>query len=76
MGLFNRVQEPLLLEELASLERSAAVAEVAGLSCWQERQADLQIYRSQLRRILLNSLYFLEVKTGDNIYIKNVHCQA
>jgi T5orf172 domain len=67
--LFNKVQEPLLLSELVKLERSVAVAQVAGLSCLQERLADLQIYRSQLRRILVNSLYFLEVKAdGNNFY--------
>jgi len=70
LALFNRVQEPLLLEELAKLENSAAVAEAAGLSCADERLADLQIYRSQLRRILINSLYFLEVKASGNIFYK------
>ena len=68
--LFNRVQEPLLLSELASLERSVDVAEAAGLSCLDERRADLLIYRAQLRRILLNSLYFLEVKVDSNIFYK------
>jgi len=70
LALFNRVQEPLLLEELAKLENSAAVAVAAGLSCAGERLADLQIYRSQLRRILINSLYFLEVKADGNIFYK------
>jgi hypothetical protein len=70
LALFNKVQEPLLLEELAKLENSAAVAVAAGLSCAGERLADLQIYRSQLRRILINSLYFLEVKADGNIFYK------
>jgi hypothetical protein len=61
LALFNQVQEPLLLSELASLEGSVDVAEAAGLSCLDERRADLLIYRAQLRRILVNSLYFLEV---------------
>jgi T5orf172 domain len=68
--LFNKVQEPLLLSELVKLERSVAVAQVAGLSCLQERLADLQIYRSLLRRILVNSLYFLEVKADGQIFYK------
>jgi T5orf172 domain len=67
---FNRVQEPLLLAELVKLERSVAVAEAAGLSSLHERLADLQIYRAQLRRILINSLYFLEVKADGNIFYK------
>lgn len=70
LALFNRVQEPLLLSELVKLERSVEVAEAAGLSCFDERRADLQIYRSQLRRILVNSLYFLEVKADGNTFYK------
>jgi len=70
LALFNRVQEPLLLSELASLQGSVEIAEAAGLSCLDERRADLLIYRGQLRRILLNSLYFLEVKADGNIFYK------
>jgi hypothetical protein len=70
LASFNQVQEPLLLAKLSELERSTAVAEAAGLSCARERWADLQIYRSQLRRILINSLYFLEVKADDNTFYK------
>ena len=61
LALFNKVQEPLLLSELMKLEGSVEIAEAAGLSCLEERRADLLIYRAQLRRILINSLYFLEV---------------
>jgi len=68
--LFNRVQEPLLLSELVKLERSAEIALSAGLSCFDERRADLQIYRAQLRRILVNSLYFLEVKADGHCFYK------
>jgi hypothetical protein len=70
LALFNQVQEPLLLSELSKLENSAAVAGAAGLSCADERRADLLIYRAQLRRILVNSLYFLEVKADGNIFYK------
>jgi hypothetical protein len=70
LALFNRVQEPLLLSELVKLERSVEIAEAAGLSCLEERRADLQIYRSQLRRILVNSLYFLEVTTDGHCFYK------
>jgi hypothetical protein len=68
--LFNQVQEPLLLSELDSLEGSAEIAEAAGLSCLSERRADLLIYRAQLRRILVNSLYFLDVKADDHCFYK------
>jgi hypothetical protein len=70
LALFNQVQEPLLLDQLASLEGSVEIAEAAGLSCLDERRADLLIYRAQLRRILVNSLYFLEVKADGNIFYK------
>src|SRR4028118_2238232 len=70
LALFNQVQEPLLVSELASLEGSVEIALSAGLSCLEERRADLLIYRAQLRRILLNSLYFLEVKADGNIFYK------
>lgn len=68
--LFNQVQELLLLDQLASLEGSVEIAEAAGLSCLNERRADLLIYRAQLRRILVNSLYFLEVKADGQSFYK------
>jgi hypothetical protein len=70
LALFNQVQEPLLLSELMKLEGSVEMAEAAGLSCLDERRADLLIYRAQLRRILVNSLYFLEVKADGNSFYK------
>jgi hypothetical protein len=70
LALFNQVQEPLLLSELMKLEGSVEIALSAGLSCLEERRADLLIYRAQLRRILVNSLYFLEVKANGNIFYK------
>src|SRR4028118_2028643 len=70
LALFNKVQEPLLVSELVKLEQSTAVAEAAGLSCLEERRADLLIYRAQLRRILVNSLYFFEVKADGNTFYK------
>jgi hypothetical protein len=70
LALFNQVQEPLLLSELVKLEGSVEMAEAAGLSCLDERRADLLIYRAQLRRILVNSLYFLEVKADRNTFYK------
>jgi hypothetical protein len=52
------------------LEGSVEIAEAAGLSCLQERRADLLIYRAQLRRILVNSLYFLEAKADGHCFYK------
>jgi len=70
LALFNKVQEPLLLSELVKLEGSVEIAEAAGSCCLEERRADLLIYRAQLRRILVNSLYFLEVKADGNTFYK------
>ena len=70
LALFNRVQEPLLLTELVKLEGSVEMTVAAGLSCLNERRADLLIYRAQLSRILVNSLYFLEVKADGNCFYK------
>ena len=70
LALFNRVQEPLLLSELMELEGSVEIALSAGLSCLEERRADLLIYRAQLRWILVNSLYFLEVKADGHCFYK------
>ncbi|MEG4008244.1 GIY-YIG nuclease family protein [Microcoleus sp. Pol11C1] len=70
LALFNKVQEPLLLSELMKLESSVEIAEAAGLSCLEERRADLLIYRAQLRRILVNALYFLEVKADGHCFYK------
>jgi hypothetical protein len=70
LALFNRVQEPLLLSELASLEGSVEMVVAAGLSCLEERRADWLITLAQLRRILVNSLYFLEVKANGHCFYK------
>jgi len=70
LNLFNQVQEPLLLAELAKLEQSVNLAQAASLSSLDEKLADLQIYRAQLRRILLNSLYFLEIKADSQVFYK------
>ena len=70
LASFNRVQEPLLLSELVKLEGSVEMAVAAGLSCLEERRADLLITLAQLRRILVNSLYFLEVKADGNTFYK------
>src|SRR4028119_987740 len=70
LALFNKVQEPLLLSELMKLEGSVEIAEAAGLFCLEERRADWLIYRAQLPRILVNSLYFLEVKADGHSFYK------
>lgn len=70
LKLFNQVQEPLMLAELTKLEQSVNLAQAASLSSLPEKLADLQIYQAQLRRILLNYLYFLEIKADGQVFYK------
>ncbi|NER39609.1 MAG: GIY-YIG nuclease family protein [Oscillatoria sp. SIO1A7] len=67
---FSRVQEPLMLQELEKYERQSERATKAGYSNANECRADLEIYRAQLRRILINQLYFLEIRIGRNTIYK------
>ena len=70
LGLFNKVQEPLLLEKLSKLEQAAERAKLINSRHKVERVADLRIYRAQLKRILESTLYFLEVSIGRKILHK------
>ncbi|NET45972.1 GIY-YIG nuclease family protein [Okeania sp. SIO2B3] len=70
LQLFNEVQEPLLLAELNKFEQAAQRAELASYSNLWEYQADLKMYRAMLKRILLNSLYFLQIKTAQKTFYK------
>lgn len=60
--LFNEVQEPLLLEKLSDFEQKAFRASETNSLFLSDRLMDLRLYRAQLKNILLNSLYFLEVE--------------
>jgi hypothetical protein len=64
LRLFNEVQEPLLLEKVSILEGRVQRAKLIDSRHLTEREADLRIYGAQLKRILENRLYFLEIKTG------------
>jgi hypothetical protein len=70
LRLFNEVQEPLLLEKLAKLEQAAQRAQLINSQYLSERFADFRIYRAQLKRILLNNLYFLQIKAGRKLLHK------
>ena len=64
LELFNEVQEPLLLDKLSKLEGAAERAKLINSRYLAERVADFRIYCAQLKRILENTLYFLEIKAG------------
>lgn len=70
LRLFNEVQEPLLREKLSELEQKAERAQLASLSTLPERLADLQIYRALFKRVLTNTLYFLEILADGQILHK------
>jgi hypothetical protein len=70
LTLFNEVQEPLLREQLSQLEQKAERAQLASLSSLPERLADLQIYRALFKRVLTNTLYFLEIVVDGQILHK------
>ncbi|MEQ9667467.1 MAG: hypothetical protein RLO19_03830 [Coleofasciculus sp. G2-EDA-02] len=59
---FHEVQEPLLLEKLLQLQGAVEGARLIKSKHLAEEIADLRIYCAQLRRILENNLYVLEVK--------------
>jgi hypothetical protein len=64
LALFNEVQEPLLLDKLYNLKGAAERARLTQSRHLIEKVADLRIYQAQLQRILENTLYFLEVRSG------------
>jgi hypothetical protein len=70
LRLFNEVQEPKLLEKLAKLEQAAQRAQLINSQYLSEKVADFRIYRAQLKQILLNNLYFLQIKAGRKLLHK------
>jgi hypothetical protein len=72
LKLFNSVQEPLILQKLTDLE--AGVFDNQGSVLPEPelffRLTDLRIYVAQLRKILLSTLYYLEVQADGQILHK------
>lgn len=67
--LFNSVQEPLILEKLSDLEEKTERALTSNSLFYSSRITDLQLYRAQFKKILLTTLYYLEVTAnGDTLY--------
>ena len=64
LTLFNQVQEPLLLSKLSELEEKAEHAKTTNSLFLPGRLTDLRLYRAQLKRILSNTLYFLEIQAA------------
>ncbi|MBD2184803.1 GIY-YIG nuclease family protein [Planktothrix sp. FACHB-1355] len=68
--LFNQVQEPMLLEKLQQLENLAQTAYLENSPLFNQQLRDLQIYRAEFRKILANTLYYLQVDTGETTIYK------
>lgn len=67
---FNKIQEPLILQELTKLANSVNVAKGISQTRLEEKLADLKIYQLQLRRILRLTLYFLQIKADNKMLYK------
>ncbi len=68
--LFNQVQEPMLLEKLQQLEKKAQTAYLENSPLFNQHLRDLQIYRAEFRKILLNTLYYLQIDAGETTIYK------
>ena len=67
--LFNQVQESLIEEKLQKLDKKARLYYLNGESSFNESLSDLQIFRAELRKILSNTLYYLQVNAlGETFY--------
>jgi hypothetical protein len=68
--LFNQVQEPMLLDKLQFLEKNVTVAYLENSPNFNECLRDLQIYQAELRKILSNTLYYLQIDADGNTFYK------
>jgi len=68
--LFNQVQESLIEEKLQKLDKKARIAFVEEESNFNECLSDLQIFRAELKRILSNTLYYLQIDALGDIFYK------
>ena len=69
-GLFNEVQEPLLLKKLLKLELAFNHALHKNALDLPHRLTDLKLYRAQIKRILSCTLYFLQIQTNKETLYK------
>ncbi|WP_414625176.1 GIY-YIG nuclease family protein [Calothrix sp. CCY 0018] len=68
--LFNQVQEPLIEEKLQELDKKTRVAFLDGESNFNECFSDLQIFRAELKKILSNTLYYLQIDALEETFYK------
>ena len=72
LKLFSYLQEPLILQKLTDLESAIFdnQGEVISEPELSFRLTDLRIYSAQLRKILLSTLYYLEIQANGQILHK------
>jgi K+ transporter len=70
LALFNEVQEQLLLKKLFKLELAVEHAKYKNTPDLSYRFIDLQLYRTQIKRILDCTLYFLKITTDRETFYK------
>lgn len=68
--LFNQVQEPLISQKLIYLSDLARSDYLNGEASFNESLSDLQIFRAELRKILSNTLYYLQVDVRKETFYK------
>lgn len=76
LNLFNQIQEPLILGHLQKLEEKIQrlckdnLNEKENRILLEEALIDLKIYSLQIKRILSQNLYFLEINTQQGVFHK------
>ena len=68
--LFTKVQEPMMLGKLYRLDKKTRIAFLNGESNLNECLNDLRIYRAELKKILSNTLYYLQIDAGKETFYK------
>lgn len=71
LDLFNQVQEPMLLKKLAELERYVELGKIIHKLNLHTLSVDLWLYRTQLRNILQQQLYYLQIQ-ADNLTLHKI----
>lgn len=70
LDLFNKIQEPILIDKLTYYEQDIIQAKETNSIDLKDKITDYEIYRNQYRYILRASLYFLEITTELDVFYK------
>lgn len=67
---FNHLQEYLILQKLSHFEQQVERSQRLESAKLSEQLIDLQLYRAQLKRILVHRLYYLQVQADGKTFYK------